>query len=88
MQCQQGDRAPETRRERPRLAPRAPLIETALEGFNLDGFNVEETRRWGSASLFAFQRWANEYRHGWRCTDRDEANRQNALASYRRDGGR
>ena len=88
MDLQEGDRTPEVRRERPRLAPRAPLIELALAGFNFDGFNVEETRRFGNALLRERNKWADEHRHGRRYSDAGLARHQNRLASYRRDGAK
>lgn len=80
-----GDRAPKTRRERLRLAPRAPLIESVLAGNNLDGVSIEAVRGWGNALLAARQQWADANRNGRRYTDRDEAKARNSLV--RRGGG-
>ena len=58
-----GNATPEKRKDRAVLSPRGPLIETALACINFDGFNIDETRRFGNALLAARDHWANMNRN-------------------------
>lgn len=84
-----GNATPQKRTERIRLAPRAPLIESTLAGFqfDLEPQDVADCRRFGNALRAARDAWADRNRHGRRYGDKALATyRRNALA--RRDGGK
>lgn len=79
-----GNATPEKREGRVRLSPRGPQIESLLAGISIDGFNIEETRRWGNALLAARDVWSGKYRHGRRYSDIETARQNKALARGKR----
>jgi hypothetical protein len=83
-----GYATPEKREGRARLSVRGPqFLESMLAGISIEGFNVEETRRFGNALLRARDDWARQYRGGKRYSD-DAPNRErNSLAGWQ-NGGR
>lgn len=81
-----GNATPEKRKARSVLSPKGPLIETALACINFDGFDIDETRRFGNALLAARKEWADKNRNGRRYSDKETAQRKSSLAKPRRDG--
>lgn len=49
MPHQEGDRTPEVREGRARLSVNDPLVKSAVEAINFNGFDIAETRRWGNS---------------------------------------
>ena len=80
-----GNATPKKREGRARLSPRGPLIETLLGGIQFDGFDIEQTRRFGNALLAARNKWADTHRHGRRHSDAEYARQNGSLI---RKGGR
>lgn len=81
-----GNATPEKREGRVRLSPRRPqFIESMLAGISIDGFDIDETRRFGNALLRARDAWADRYRAGRRYSD-DTADRQPNSLGYRKGG--
>lgn len=60
------------------LGVRDPIISASLEAIAFDGFDIEQTRRFGNALLRARNEWADKNRHGRRYSDIDTA-RRNSL---------
>lgn len=79
-----GNATPEKREGRVRLSPRGPRIESLLGGIQFDGWNVEETRRFGNAMLAARDAWADKYRFGKRYPDAPADHHQNSLSWQKR----
>lgn len=82
-----GYAAPEKREGRPRLSVRGPqFLESMLAGISIDGFDVEETRRFGNALLRARDDWARQYRGGKHYSDETADRQRNSLGWQ--NGGR
>lgn len=75
-----GNATPEKREGRVRLSVRGPhFLENMLAGISIEGFNIEETRRFGNALLRARDAWAQENRNGRRYSDATGERQQNSL---------
>lgn len=79
MRLERGTPAPERREGRARLSVRDPRLDSVLGSICIDGFNIDETRRWGNSLLHARDQWADLNRGGRRYSDRDTAQAQNSL---------
>lgn len=81
MAALEPGKAPRKQSEpRKRLSARGVRIEALLGGIQFDGFDIEETRRFGNALLVARDLWADRNRHGLRYSDREAARLNNRLA--------
>lgn len=74
-----GNATPEKREGRARLSVRDPLIENMLASISIEGFDIDETRRFGNALLRARNAWADENRKGRRYSDAAAQRQQNSL---------
>lgn len=81
-----GNATPEKREGRARLSVRDPLIENMLASISIEGFNIDQTRRFGNALLRARDAWADENRKGRRYSDATGERQQNSLGWQ--NGGR
>ena len=74
-----GNATPKKREGRARLSVRDPLIENMLASISIEGFDIDETRRFGNALLRARNVWADQYRKGRRYSDATGERQQNSL---------
>lgn len=79
----------EGREGRERLTARPfAVIENTLASITFDGFDIQESRRWGNALMRARENWADIHRHGRRYSDVETARANNSLVRKGRDGAR
>lgn len=75
-----GNATPEKREARKLLTAHRPRIEALLGGMQFDGFDIEETRRFGNALIALRDAWADTNRHGLGFSDIETARFNNRLA--------